>query len=305
MPAFAVTSPVVRLSEAERDRFLAAALGAAREAAAIHRAHFRRPDLKVERKGDGSPVTPSDRLAEEALRRHLRRAAPELGCLGEEFGGEGSERDRWILDPLDGTKNFIAGLPYFAVLIALELGGELALGLVHAPLLGPGAGVGSVAVAADGATLGESWWAARGHGAWAGTGTRPESCRQRRLAVSETGEVRRAFLCHGGLRRIRALGLWPRFGELVGAVGRTRGFADWWGHVLVAEGRCDAMVEGAVAFHDMAPIQVLVEEAGGVFRSRGGAPLGPSFHDGVLSTNRHLAAAMARILGFAGAGLAG
>jgi histidinol-phosphatase len=288
----------VALAGPDLDRFLAAALGAAREAAAIHRAHFRRADLTVERKADGSPVTSSDRLAEEALRERLRRATPELGCLGEELGQEGSERDRWILDPLDGTKNFIAGLPYFAVLIALELGGDLAFGLVHAPLLGPGSGLGAAPAAGDAAVLGETWWAARGHGAWAGTGTEAATCRQRRLRASAVGEVRRAFISHGGLRRIQALGLWPGFGDLVARAGRTRGFADWWGHVLVAEGRCDAMIEGAVALHDVAPIKVLVEEAGGVFRTRGDVPLDPAFEDGVLSANRPLAAELARILGF-------
>ena len=286
------------LSERDRERFLAAALGAAAEAGAIHRSHFRRPDLAVERKADGTPVTPADRLAEEAVRECLGRATPELGCLGEELGQEGSERDRWIIDPLDGTKNFVAGLPYFAVLIALELDGELALGLVHAPLLGPGAGLGAAAPSADGTARGETWWAARGHGAWAGTGTRPETCRQRRLAASAESELGRAFLSHGGLRRIQALGLWPRFGALVGAVGRTRGFGDFWGHVLVAEGRCEAMVEGAVALHDVAPIKVLVEEAGGVFLTRGGAPLVPAFEDAVLSANRPLAAEIAAHLGF-------
>lgn len=299
MAALAVTSPAVQLSAADRDRFLALALTAAREAGAIHRAHFRRADLAVERKEDGSPVTPCDRLAEEALRERLRRATPELGCLGEEYGQEGSDADRWILDPLDGTKNFIAGLPYFAVLIALELEGEMAMGVVHAPLLGPGSGLGARAGGAlDDPDLGETWWAARGHGAWGGTGTRAETCRERRLRVSEVGEVRRAFVCHGGLRRIQALGHWERFGELVASVARTRGFADWWGHVLVAEGRCEAMVEGAVALHDMAPIQVLIEEAGGVFRPRGGAPLVTGFREGVLSANRRLAAEIARILEF-------
>jgi histidinol-phosphatase len=289
----------MELASRDRDRFLAAALGAARAAAAIHRAHFRRPGLAAEKKADGSPVTPSDRLAEEALREHLNRATPELGCLGEELGPAGSASHRWIVDPLDGTKNFIAGLPYFAVLLALELGGELALGVVHAPLAGPGAAVGAVAGAAgDDADLGETWWAARGHGAWAGSGTRLETCRQRRLRVSEVGELGRAFVSHGGLRRLQALGIWHRFGELVAAVGRTRGFADWWGHVLVAEGRCEAMVEGAVALHDVAAVKVLVEEAGGTFRTRGGAPLVPGFHAGVLSANRHLAEEIAGILGF-------
>ncbi|HYX25463.1 MAG TPA: inositol monophosphatase family protein, partial [Thermoanaerobaculia bacterium] len=114
-------------------RHLLAALAACRRAGEIHRAHFRSVHLEVELKQDASPVTVADRASEEAIRETLHRATPELGLLGEEFGQEGSETDRWIIDPIDATKNFVAGLPFFATLIGLELGGELVLGVVHAP----------------------------------------------------------------------------------------------------------------------------------------------------------------------------
>ena len=123
------------------EHYLEAALAACRRAGEIHRQHFRSAALKVELKGDASPVTAADRGSEEAIRETLHRATPELGLLGEEFGQEGSERDRWIIDPLDATKNFVAGLPFFATLIGLELDGEFVLGVVHAPALGPGSGL--------------------------------------------------------------------------------------------------------------------------------------------------------------------
>jgi histidinol-phosphatase len=100
-----------------------------------------------------------------------------------------------------------------------------------------------------------------------------ETCRQRRLRVSETEEIEKAFVVHGGLNLFQRHGLWPAFSDLAARAGRTRGFGDWWGHILVAEGRCDAMVEGEVALHDVAALKPIVEAAGGVFHTRGGAPL--------------------------------
>jgi histidinol-phosphatase len=267
----------------DSERLLAAALDACRRAGVIHREHFRSAGLAVERKADASPVTQADRGSEEAIREALRRATPELGLLGEEYGQEGDERDRWVIDPLDATRNFVAGLPYFATLIGLELDGELVLGVVHA------------------AVLDETWCAVRGGsrgGAWAGRGTDPATCRERRLRVSETSTVGDAFVQHGGLVHFQRSGLWPAVGDLVARAGRTRGFGDWWGHMLVAEGRCDAMVEGAVHYHDVAAIRPILEEAGGVFLTRGGVPLGRGFHGPTLSSNRNLAGELTGLLGF-------
>jgi histidinol-phosphatase len=286
----------------DAERCLAAALEACRRAGAIHRECFRAAGLAVERKADASPVTRADRGSEEAIRETLRRATPELGVLGEEFGQEGDARDRWVVDPLDGTRNFVAGLPYFATLIGLELDGELVLGVVHAAALGPGSGLEASPLAADPtadpAGLGETWCAVRGQGAWGGTGTDPATVRRRRLRVSEVNDLSRAFVVHGGLVHFQKVGLWPAFGELVARAGRTRGFGDWWGHVLVAEGRCDAMVEPTVAYHDVAAIRVLVEEAGGAFRTRGGVPLGTDFREAAISSNAALAGTLRDALGF-------
>jgi histidinol-phosphatase len=279
----------------EATALLAPALLACRRAGEVLRRHFRRAGLEVRRKADGSPVTEADLRAEEAIREVLRRQTPELGVLGEELGAEGDGADRWIVDPLDGTRNFVAGLPFFAVLVALELGGEMVLGVVHAPLLGPASGSGSGGPGGGGG--GETWWAVRGVGAFAGSGTSPEACR-RRLAVSGEQRLERAFVTHGGLRHLMAAGLWQPFSRLVESAGRTRGFGDWWGHVLVAEGRCDAMVEAGVALHDVAAVKVIVEEAGGVFLTRGEAPLVAGFRGPVLSCNPHLAPELRRLLEF-------
>lgn len=286
------------LALSDADRYLAAALAACQAAGAIHRQHFRSVALAVETKADASPVTVADRGSEEAIRETLHRATPELGLLGEEFGQEGSERDRWIIDPIDATKNFVAGLPFFATLIGLELDGELVFGAVHAPALGPGSGLGAAQTDLPAEALGETWWAARGHGAWAGTGTTLATTRQRRLRVTQTATVEKAFIVHGGLNLFQRRGLWPAFSDLVARAYRTRGFGDWWGHILVAEGRCDAMVEARVALHDVAAIKPIIEEAGGAFFTRGGAPLVAGFDEGTISANGRLGEELGRVMGF-------
>src|SRR6185295_13610431 len=286
------------LSPSAGERYLVAALDACRRAGEIHRAHFRSAALRVELKEDASPVTMADRASEEAIRETLHRATPELGLLGEELGGEGSERDRWIIDPIDATKNFVAGLPFFATLIGLELDGELVLGVVHAPALGPGSGLLASQSGEDADALGETWWAIRGEGAWGGTGTTLATCRQRRLRVSEVSEVEQAFVAYGGLKQFQLHGLWPALSDLVARANRTRGFGDWWGHILVAEGRCDAMIEGRVALHDVAALKPILEEAGGVLLTRHDAPLVTGWTGAALSSNRNLAAELRRVMGF-------
>src|SRR3954463_2708977 len=154
----------------ETRRYLEAALAACRRAGEIHRQHFRSAALRVELKKDASPVTVADRGSEEGIRERPPRALPQPAPLGEEFGQEGDERDRWIIDPIDATKNFVAGLPFFATLIGLGPAGELVFGAVHAPTLGPGSGLFAGQAPGEISSLGETWWAARGEGAWGGTG---------------------------------------------------------------------------------------------------------------------------------------
>ncbi|MEM9292798.1 MAG: inositol monophosphatase family protein [Acidobacteriota bacterium] len=264
-------------------RVLSAGLEACAAAGAVHRQYFRREDLAVETKEDETPVTASDRGAEAAIRQALREGTPELGVLGEEEGQQGDQRDRWVVDPLDGTKNFVAGLPYFAVLLGLELDGRRVLGLVHAPLL-------------DSAAGGRTWWAVRGQGAFGGLGTVAEEL-NRPLRASSTSRVSDAFVTHGGLKHIHGAGFWPGFTELVQRARRSRGFGDWWGHVLVAEGRCDAMVEGAVAFHDVAAVEVLVEEAGGGVGIPPGARVEPGYGQPYVSAAAPLLPELMEVLG--------
>ena len=263
----------------DADRYRTAALDACRRAAAIERHWFRARDLAVERKADASPVTRADREAEGAIREALTAATPEFGILGEEAGQEGDERHRWIVDPLDGTKNFISGIPYFAILLGLELDGEVAFGMVHAP------------------ALDQTWWAARGHGAFTHSGTDSQAP-QSRLRVSTTARLEDAFLNHGGLVYFQRAGLWPAFSALIGKAARSRGFGDWWGHMLVAEGVCAAMLEGEVAFHDVAAVKPILEEAGGAFATFRNQPLRPGFRAPVLSSNGALHGVLAEALGF-------
>ncbi len=270
-------------SRRDTDHLFHAVLDACARAGDIERRHFRSASLQVDRKADDSPVTQADRQAEAAIREVLAAATPELGLLGEEFGQEGDVRDCWIIDPLDGTKNFVAGLPYFAVLIGLRLDGDLVLGAVHAPALGE---------------QGETWWAIRGQGAWAGAGTDVESVRERRLQVSSTSSLEQAFVSFGGLKWFRKRGLWDNATELIDQTYRSRGFGDWWGHMLVAEGCCDAMVEAEVALHDIAAVKVVVEEAGGGFRARGGAALEAGFCTGVVSSTAALLDPVCRVMGY-------
>jgi histidinol-phosphatase len=263
------------------DRALVAACEAARAAGAIERALFRSTGLSVEIKADATPVTAADRGAEAAIREVFGRLMPECGVVGEELGSCGPDRVRWIVDPLDATANFVAGIPYFAVLLGLEVAGELTFGLVHAPVLGP---------------EGTSWWGAPGRGAWTAPGIPDRWDAGDPLRVATTTSLAAARICHGGLDVLRRSPIARSFEDLVDQVARTRGFGDWWGHCLVAEGRVDAMVEGAVAYHDIAAIVPLIEAAGGRTLLAPGAALGPGFNAPFVSVAPGIAEAVAEIV---------
>ncbi len=223
---------------------------------AITRRRFRADDLAVETKPDLTPVSEADRAVEEMLRARLAEVRPGDGVLGEEFGEElgDSERGgsrRWIVDPIDGTKNYVRGIPVWATLIALESDGELVLGVASAP------------------ALGRRWWASKGAGAFAadGLGGGP-----RRLSVSGVAELADAQLSTSGFDG------WERLGRLDALLGlsracwRTRGFGDFWSYMLVAEGVADVACEPEVTLWDLAAVRVIVEEAGGRFTDLGGVP---------------------------------
>ncbi len=209
-------------------------------------ARFRATDLVVETKPDLTPVSEADRAVEEHVRRELARVRPGDAVLGEEMGDDGPASRRWILDPIDGTKGFVRGLPVWASLFALERDGELALGVVSAP------------------ALGRRWWAVRGGGAHADG---------QPIRVSAVARLEDASLSYDSVPDFEAVGLGEQFLGLARRCARTRGFGDFWGHVLVAEGAVDVSTEvGGMKLWDLAPLQVIVEEAGGRFTDLAGTP---------------------------------
>ena len=207
--------------------------------------HFHAMDFEVETKPDLTPVTVADRAAEELLRSQLGRARGRDAILGEEFGESGSGPRRWVLDPIDGTKNFIRGVPVWATLIALVDHGEPVVGLVSAP------------------ALGRRWWAAKDAGTYTGkslTSAKP-------LNVSKVARVQDASLSYSSLDGWKDLGLLPQFLEFADSVWRTRAYGDFWSYCMVAEGAVDVAAEPALELYDMAALVPIVQEAGGVFTS--------------------------------------
>lgn len=209
----------------------------ARGAGDITLKYFQSRKLEIMTKGDESPVTRADRESEEYLRTRIREHFPEDVILGEEYGSQGSNPDRrWILDPLDGTKSFIHGVPIYGVLIALEEGGTVTHGVVHLP------------------ALGETVSAAMGKGCfWNGE----------RAHVSEKISLSESLLCTTSPSRLEDLVGHSKYESITRSFGLYRGWGDCWGHILVATGRAEAMLDARTAIWDAAPLGVIVEEAGG------------------------------------------
>jgi histidinol-phosphatase len=210
---------------------------------------FRAADLVVETKPDLTPVSEADRAVEQLLRKRIGEERPDHAVLGEEFGiagGEGAAAStRWIIDPIDGTKNYVRGIPVYATLIALERDGSLAVGVASAP------------------ALGRRWWAARGAGAFADGVP---------LRVSRVARLEDAQLGHSSVSSWTGSGRLERFLELERRCWRGRGFGDFWTHMMVAEGAVDVAAEPEVSLWDVAAVQVIVEEAGGRFTNLAGVP---------------------------------
>ena len=236
---------------------------------AITLARFGAVDLVVETKPDLTPVSDADRAVELAVRSVLASRRPGDAVLGEEDGERGTGPRRWVVDPVDGTKNFVRGVPVWATLIALQEDGVVTAGLVSAP------------------ALGRRWWASRGAGAHTGGAL----AGARRLRVSRVASLPDASVAYSSLTGWDEQGRLPGLLRLSSAVWRTRAYGDFWSHVLVAEGAVDASFEPEVSLWDVAPLQVVVEEAGGRFTDLSGraAPDGGSvvcsnglLHDEVL-----------------------
>lgn len=222
---------------------------------------FRSPALEVSIKDDGSLVTQADRHTEEMLRHQLTRTRPRDVVQGEELPTTGHGTRRWILDPIDGTTNFIRGVPVWATLIALVVDDEPVLGLVSAP------------------ALSRRWWATTGSGAWTGR----TLSQAREIQVSDTSVIEHASLSHAALDTWWDHPQYAGFGELARRCWRTRGYGDFWSHVLVAEGAVDIAVDPVLAVHDMAALAPIVTEAGGRFTDLDGVD-GP-FGLSAVSTN--------------------
>lgn len=254
---------------------LALALELADLADSITLERFEAADLRVESKPDMTPVSDADVAVEEALRAKLAEARPADAVLGEEFGGEAVfEGRQWVIDPIDGTKNFVRGVPVWATLIALLVDGTPVVGVVSAP------------------ALARRWYASSGAGAWrtfAGSGLK-------RLAVSGVAELSDASLSMSSLEGWQARGLREHFIGLTEQTWRLRGYGDFFSYCLVAEGAVDIAAEPEVSLWDLAPLAILVQEAGGRFTSLAGEE-GPHGGDAIATNGLLHEAALARING--------
>ncbi|MGH3436570.1 MAG: histidinol-phosphatase [Sciscionella sp.] len=239
------------------------ALALADAADAITTSRFTATDLRVERKPDRTPVTDADLAVEDRIRALIASARQDDAVAGEERGGTVGAGRCWLLDPIDGTKNFLRGVPAWGTLIALLIDGVPTVGVASAP------------------ALGRRWWAAAGGGAW----TRERSG-DRRISVSGVAELTDAYLSTTDLRSWSEHHSREAYLTLVDACWESRAFGDFWQHCLVADGAIDLAAEPIVSPWDVAPLQVIVTEAGGRFSDLSGAVR----HDGgsALSSNGHL-----------------
>ena len=214
----------------------------------ITMARFRAEDLTVEAKPDLTLVSDADKAAEELVRAQLRRTRPRDAVEGEEFETTGHGPRRWVIDPIDGTHNFVRGVPAWATLISLVDNETPVLGLVAAP------------------ALGRRWWAATGSGAWSGRSLTAA----KRVNVSRVSRLGDASLSYSSIGSWRKVGRREEFLELADDCWRTRAFGDFWSYMLVAEGAVDIAAEPELAVHDMAALVPIVVEAGGRFTSLAG-----------------------------------
>jgi histidinol-phosphatase len=249
---------------------LEVALAACDAADRISMASFRKP-IAVTAKPDASFVTAADTAVERAVRERIAARFPDHGLVGEEYGEQlsGSGR-RWFIDPIDGTHNYMRGVPLFATLLGLEIDGQLVVGAVSAP------------------ALHRRWFSWQGGGAWAvdvvpGGWDRDSAVP---LAVSGVDDVAAASLVYSSLPSVVASGLAPGFVDLLGSVWRDRGLGDFYGYLLVAEGAAEAMVEAELKAWDLAGPRAVLEHAGGRLTDLTGGTDMPA--RGVLATNGRL-----------------
>src|SRR6476660_2060791 len=243
------------------------------DADSITTSRFKALDLHVMTKPDLTPVTDADQAVEESIRRTLSRVRSRDAVIGEEQGTTGHSQRRWIIDPIDGTKNFVRGVPVWATLIALAVDDEVVLGVVSAP------------------QLQRRWWASVGNGAWTGRSL----LKATKCEVSDVRRLEDASLSYSSLSGWDERDRLDDFVSLSRRCWRTRAYGDFWSYMLLAEGAVDIAAEPELAVYDMAALDVIVREAGGRFTSLDGTP-GP-FGGNVLATNGHLHEAALGFLG--------
>jgi histidinol-phosphatase len=245
---------------------LATARRAASAADQVAMRYFR-SELAVERKDDASPVTEADRECERVIRKTLLDAFPDHAIFGEEYGHLGRSRFLWLVDPIDGTRSFIRGLPFWSVQIALMVDEELVLGVSSAP------------------AFGEVAWASRGNGAW---------INGQRVQLRDCPSLEAADVSFGNLRSMARSPQWTWAGELIATAARSRGYGDFYSYHRLADGSQDVVVESDVNILDIAALTVIVREAGGLISDLEGQPIGlgttsvlaasPGLHQQLLSS---------------------
>jgi histidinol-phosphatase len=249
---------------------LTLALELADRADAITMRRYLAADLVVDTKPDLTPVTEADRAVEEAIREHLARARPQDRVLGEEYGDDpaAAGRRRWIIDPIDGTKSYVRGMPTWSTLIALEEEDQVTVGVVSAP------------------SLSRRWWARRGDGAYADG---------RRIHVSSVADLSDAQLTWSGIEDWDAIGRLDAIVALGRSCWRSRGVGDAWQYMLVAEGAAEIALDPEASLWDLAAPAVIIEQAGGRFTDLAGVP--GATGGSALATNGRLHEAALAIVG--------
>lgn len=222
---------------------------------------FRSNDLEISTKPDRSFVTDADQAVERAMRARIAEARPDDGIFGEEYGVEGESTRQWIIDPIDGTANFLRGVPVWATLISLSIDGNPVLGVVSAP------------------AMHTRWWAASGGGAF----IQENGSEPRQLRVSGVKDLADASLSFNSIAQWDEAGYLDRLIALTRAVWRDRAYGDMWSYMLLAEGLIDIAGEFDVKPYDLAALVPIIEEAGGRFTSVTGEP-GP-WHGNSLASN--------------------
>jgi histidinol-phosphatase len=243
------------------------------DADSISSDRFKALDLHVMTKPDLTPVSDADRAVEESIRRTLARARSRDAVTGEETGSSGSGARRWIVDPIDGTKNYVRGVPVWATLIALAVEEEVVMSVVSAP------------------QLGRRWWAAKDEGSWTGRSLLKATPNR----VSDVRRLEDASVAYSDLTEWEERGMLEDMMALMRRAWRTRGYGDFWSYMLVAEGAVDIAAEPDLEVYDMAALAPIVTEAGGMFTALDGTdgPWGGS----ALASNGHLHDAALSFLG--------